>query len=64
MAELCTDDGYFSSRRGTCGFRWHTCGHTGKWLVMASGGCEGFRISSLFHAVVDDFGNLVKVGRA
>lgn len=62
MSELL--DGYFSTReRGTYGFRWHTHGKPGMWIVTAGGGAEGFYSHALFDAVVDDFGNLVKVGQ-
>lgn len=57
-------DGYFTcNRRGTYGFRWDEFGKPGKWLVTAHGGCEGFYTVAMFDAVVDDFGNLVKVGK-
>lgn len=56
-------DGYFRSSKGTSGFRWHDCAKPGKWIVSVTGGSDGFYATAIFDAVVDDFGNLVKVAR-
>lgn len=56
-------DGYFNGGKGICGFRWHGSGKPGKWIVSVTGGTEGFYANALFDAVVDDFGDLVKVAR-